>query len=161
MESAMLESEDGLIWKKQTLFQEKDGDETAFLFESDGSILAVARRGGNNAELCKSELPWQQWTRYDLGQYIGGPLLTKWGNHYLVGGRKKTDDGNKTVLSWLIGNDLYQFAEFPSDGDNSYPGFVELTPTRAFISYYSSHERYENGEPMTSIYLAEIQIIEE
>ena len=161
IESAMLESEDGLIWKKKSLFQEKNGDETAFLFEADGTILAVARRGRNNAELCSSELPWKEWTRHDLGEYIGGPMLVKWGKHYLVGGRKKTDDGNRTVLSWLIGNDLFQFAEFPSGGDNSYPGFIELSPNRALVSYYSSHEKYENGETITAIYLAEIQIDEE
>ncbi|MBD3287439.1 hypothetical protein GF337_01435, partial [candidate division KSB1 bacterium] len=43
-ESAMLESDDGLIWRKAALFQELRGDETAFLFEADGSVLAVARR---------------------------------------------------------------------------------------------------------------------
>lgn len=161
MESAMLESEDGLIWKKKSLFQEKDGDETAFLFEPNGTILAVARRGGGNAELCSSELPYKEWIRQDLGEYIGGPLLVKWGKSYLVGGRKSTDDGYKTALSWLIDNQLFPIIEFPSGGDNSYPGFVELSPKRALISYYSSHENYNNGETMTAIYIAEIKIDED
>ncbi len=161
MKSAMLESEDGLIWKKKSFFQEKDGDETAFLFESDGTILAVARRGRENAELCRSELPWQKWIRKDLGEYIGGPMLVKWGEHYLVGGRKRTDDGYKTVLSWLVDDKLYPIVQFPSGGDNSYPSFIELSPSRALISYYSTHEKYENGKPMTAIYLAEIKTEEE
>ena len=38
----MLESDDGLIWRKRAVFQETAGDETAFLFEPDGSVLAVA-----------------------------------------------------------------------------------------------------------------------
>ncbi len=161
MESAMLESDDGLIWKKRTLFQERWGDETAFLFEKDGSVLAVARRGSKNAELCRSKKPWINWERTDLGEYIGGPLLVKWGNRYLVGGRKKTEEGYKTALSWLIDGKLHTFAVLPSGGDNSYPGFIELSPRRALISYYSSHEKYKNGKTMTAIYLAEISIVGE
>ncbi len=38
VESALLESDDGLVWKRRGLFQETFGDETAFLFEPDGSI---------------------------------------------------------------------------------------------------------------------------
>ena len=45
VQSAMLDSEDGLIWRRRGCFQEDYGDETAFLFEPDRSILAVARSG--------------------------------------------------------------------------------------------------------------------
>jgi len=48
----------------------------------------------------------------------------------------------------------------PSGGDNSYPGFVELAPGRALVSYYSSHERDASGKPITAIYLAEL-VLEE
>ena len=161
MESAMLESENGLVWKKKALFQERWGDETAFLFKKDGSVLAVARRGRGNAELCRAKKPWTTWERTDLGEYIGGPLLVKWGKYYLVGGRKKTEQGYKTALSWLIDGELHTFAVLPSGGDNSYPGFIELSPTRALISYYSSHEKYKDGKTKTAIYLAEIRIIGE
>jgi hypothetical protein len=44
----------------------------------------------------------------------------------------------------------------PSDGDNSYPGFVELSPSRGWLSYYSSHEKDAAGKPITAIYLAEL-----
>ena len=36
IEAALLESEDGLVWKFRSLFTEKFGDETSFLFEGDG-----------------------------------------------------------------------------------------------------------------------------
>lgn len=157
-ESAMLESDDGLIWKKVALFQQHNGDETAFLFEPDGSVLAVARRGRGNAELCRSRPPYRQWQRKDLGRYIGGPLLAKWNGRYLVGGRKRENGTYRTTLYWLVNDELHQFAELPSDGDNSYPGFVELGPKRALVSYYSSHERDKDGKPMTAIYLAELEI---
>ncbi|NIA30454.1 MAG: hypothetical protein GWP06_11155 [Actinobacteria bacterium] len=38
-----------------------NGDETVFLFRSDDSVLAVARRGGGNAGLCRSKPLYRQW----------------------------------------------------------------------------------------------------
>jgi hypothetical protein len=158
MESAMLESDDGLVWKKVTLFQERNGDETAFLFEQNGAIIAVSRRDRGNAELCRAEKPYQNWQRYDLGLYIGGPLLVNWHDRYLVGGRKAENETYRTALYWLEGNELFQCAELPSDGDNSYPGFIELSADRALLSYYSSHERDDAGNTITAIYLAELKL---
>ena len=158
IESAMLESDDGLVWKTRSLFQETNGDETAFLFEQDGSVLGVSRRGRDNAELVRSNPPYKKWERTDLGRYIGGPLLVNWGDNYLVGGRKIADGKSTTCLYWLVKNELVEFAEFPSDGDNSYPGFVQLSATKALVSYYSSHEKDENGNTITAIYLAKLEL---
>lgn len=160
IQSLMLESDDGLIWKKRAFFQETAGDETAFLFEGDGTVLAVGRHGGGgNAQLLRSRPPYTEWERKDLGCAIGGPLLVKWGDWIMVGGRKTTKDkGPKTALWWLLGDELKEIAELPSGGDTSYPGFVELSPERALVSYYSSHERDPSGKPITAIYLAELRI---
>jgi hypothetical protein len=159
VQSLMLESDDGLIWRKRAIFQEIAGDETASLFEPDGSVLAVGRRGGDKAQLLRSRPPYTDWARQDLDRYIGGPLLVKWGDRYLVGGRNSTKDrGPKTSLCWLVGNQLHELAELPSGGDNSYPGFVALGPGRALVSYYSSHERDESGKQITAIYLAELAL---
>jgi hypothetical protein len=159
VESVMLESDDGLIWRKRALFQEIAGDETAFLFEPNGNILGIGRRGGTPAQLLRSSPPYVQWERKDLDRYVGGPLITKWGDHCLVGGRKTSKEtGSKTSLCWLQGDQLHEFAELPSGGDNSYPGFVELSPRRALVSYYSSHERDSSGKPITAIYLAELEM---
>ena len=154
----MLESDDGLIWRKRALFQETAGDETAFLFEPDGSVLGVGRHGGRKeAWLLRSRPPYTTWKRSRLDRSIGGPLLTRWGSRYVVGGRKTTPDrGPKTFLGWLDGDQLKEFAELPSGGDNSYPGLVEISSTRALVSYYSSHERDASGQPITAIYLAEL-----
>jgi hypothetical protein len=129
----MLESDDGLIWRKRAYFQETAGDESAFLSESDGAVLAVARHGGGkNAQLLRSRPPYVEWERKDLGRSVGGPLLVKWGDRLVVGGRKTTSDkGPKTSLCWLVGDELREFAELPSGGDNSYPGFVELSANQA------------------------------
>jgi hypothetical protein len=158
VESAMLESDDGLVFRFRGLFQEEYGDETAFMFQDDGSLLAVARSGsGRDAQLVRSAPPYEEFQRTDLGRYIGGPLLTRWNDRYLVGGRR-TIGGPRTVLYWLEGGQLAEFAELPSAGDNSYPGFVQLDENRALVSWYSSHERDEAGRVITAIYLAEMEI---
>ena len=64
VESALLESDDGHIWTFRGLFQDNFGDETAFLFELDGSITAVARSGGGrNAQVCRASPPYDDFTR--------------------------------------------------------------------------------------------------
>lgn len=161
VESLMLESDDGLIWRKRAVFQEIQGDETAFQFEPDGSIIAIGRRGRDKAQLLRAKPPYTQWERRELDRYIGGPLLVRWGRRYVVGGRKTIGDkGPKTSMYWLVGDTLQEFAELPSGGDNSYPGFVELSPTRAIMSWYSSHEKDANGKTVTAIYMADLQIAE-
>ena len=161
VESAMLESKDGLIWRTRALFQEVRGDETAFQFEADGGVIAIGRRGRDKAQLLRSERPYTQWERKDLDRYIGGPLLTRWDGRYVVGGRKTVGDrGPKTSMCWLVNDQLHEFAELPSGGDNSYPGFVELSPNRAIMSWYSSHERDANGKAITAIYMADLEIVD-
>jgi len=159
VESAMLESDDGLVWRKAALFQEEYGNETAFLFEADGAVLAVARSGGGRpAQLCRARPPYDEWDRRDLDRYIGGPLLARWGDRYLVGGRKTIGAPPVTSLCWLVDGALEEFAELPSGGDNSYPGFVQLSPDRALVSYYSSHETDASGKRITAIFLAELKL---
>ncbi len=159
-ESAMLESDDGLRWRTVGLFQAAWGNETAFQFASDGSVIAVARGGGErNAELCRSRPPYTDWTREDLGRYIGGPLLTMWNGRFLVGGRRKLPGGSAvTALYWLDGERLEELAVLPSGGDNSYPGFVALDRRRGLVSYYSTHEKDAAGKPITAIYLADLSV---
>ena len=157
VESALLESDDGLIWRTRALFQEVDGDETAFQFESNGSILAIGRRGRATAQILRSAPPYTEWDRRELDRYIGGPLLVRWGDRWVVGGRKTVGDaGPKTALYWLVGDELHEFAELPSGGDTSYPGFVEMSPTRAVVSWYSSHEQDDAGQTITAIYMADL-----
>ena len=159
VQSAMLESDDGLVWRFHSLFQEARGDETAFLFNDDESLLAVSRSGSQPAQLIRAKAPWKEKNRVDLPEYIGGPLLARWGDRYLVGGRRNSPEGPVTTLSWLVGDNLVKFADLPSGGDNSYPGFVTLDDGRGLVSWYSSHEKNADGKPITAIYLAELRIL--
>lgn len=160
VESLLLTSDDGLIWRRGPQLRETEGDETAFLFEPDGRMVAVARGGGNtNAHLLRSNAPYSQMSATSLGRPIGGPLLARWGDRYLVGGRRTHKDrGPVTALSWLEGDRLFEAAELPSGGDCSYPGFVPFSPTRGLLSYYSSHEKDASGNPITAIYLARLAL---
>ncbi len=160
IEGAMLESEDGLIWRYRSLFTSEYGDETAFLFEEDGQCLALARGAdARPARICRSSPPYAHWEHRDLDRNVGGPLLAKWGEHYLVGGRKNIDPREpRTTLYWLVGDQLREIGQLPSGGDNSYPGFVALDSTRALLSYYSSHEGSGSGLAPSAIYLSELTL---
>lgn len=158
VESLMLESSDGLIWRKRAVFQPQRGDETAFLFEEDGSVLAIGRAGNLPAQVLRARLPYTTWDRRELDRYVGGPLLARWGKRYLVGGRQQTPNGPRTTLYWLIDNELQEFATLPSAGDNSYPGFVALSPKTGVVSWYSSHEVDALGKAITAIYMADLTL---
>ena len=160
IESAMLKSDDGLIWRFHSFFQETRGDETAFQFDAEGNVLAVGRRGSAPAQLLKSAPPYTEWERKDLTEYVGGPLVTRWGDHWVVAGRRNTKDGAKTVFYWLVDDTLHPFVQLPSGGDNSYPGLIELSPTHAVVSWYSSHEKDAEGKTITAIYMADLVIDE-
>ena len=159
VESLMLESDDGLIWRKRAIFQEEYGDETAFLFQPNGDIVGIGRRGSDPAQLLRSRPPYDHWHRKVLDRYVGGPLIARWGNRMIVGGRKFTDGrGAKTAMYWLANDELHEFAELPSGGDTSYPGFIPLSSTRALMSWYSSHEKDVSGARITAVYLADLEV---
>ncbi|NLS77477.1 MAG: hypothetical protein GXY76_09490 [Chloroflexi bacterium] len=161
-ESALLVSDDGLRFQTAGLFQEEYGDETAFCFEPDGAIVALARRPlGMTAQLLRARPPYRDWSRRDLDRNVGGPLLARWGDRYLVGGRKWLDgDRAITMLYWLVDDRLVEIAALPSGGDNSYPGFVETGPGRGLVSWYSSHEGSGVGQAPCAIYLADLALAE-
>ena len=160
IQAVMLETDDGLVWRHAALFTEDFGSETAFLFEDDGSVLALARGAASlSARICRSRPPYSEWTRTELDRNVGGPLITKWGERYLVGGRNYLNpEGHTTALYWLIDDVLHPAAELPSGGDNSYPGFVPLSDTKGLLSFYSSHEGSGSGLAPSAIYLAELSL---
>ncbi|MCB1077289.1 MAG: hypothetical protein KDM64_05595 [Verrucomicrobiae bacterium] len=158
MEGALLVSEDGFNWTFRSLFQETMGNETAFLFQSDGSLLALSRESSDEAQIATSVAPFLEWKRERLPEHIGGPLLARWGDKLVIGGRRNTPEGKRTALYWLDGTKLIPFAQLPSDGDNSYPGFVDLGGGKGLVSWYSSHEKDADGKTITAIYLADLEM---
>jgi hypothetical protein len=160
-ESALMESDDGFVYKPVGLFQEEWGDETAFLFEPDGTLVALARDGkGKNALICRSRQPFAEWSRVELERQVGGPMLVKWAGRYLIGGRKSAPDTPpKTALWWIVNDRMEEIAELPSGGDTSYPGFIALNDSEGLLSYYSSHEGSGAKLAPSAIYLADLTIV--
>lgn len=158
MEGAMLVSDDGLNWRFRSLFQKTSGDETAFLFEPNGDLRALSRAGGGPAQIAVAKPPFVEWDAKPLAEYIGGPLLIRWEERLMIGGRRNTPEGPKTVLYWLKDTEMVPFAVLPSDGDNSYPGFVDLGGGKGLVSWYSSHEKDADGKTITAIYLADLEM---
>ena len=173
LQATLLASRDGFSWTEVGVVQAEYGGETAFLFEPDGSLLAIVRNraAALPARVCRAGAPYRAWTGRELDRNIGGPLLARWGRSVLVGGRKTIASGRAvTALYWLVDDGLHEAAELPSAGDNSYPGFVELGPTRALLSYYSSPVDTDAGASGTgdraalrrpsAIHLAELSLHE-
>ncbi len=159
-EAWLLRSSDGFTWERAGRIQPSYGDEIAFLFEPDGTALAVTRGGSDMmGQVCRARPPYTNWSHTKLSRNIGGPMLAKWGDRYLVAGRKTVDrDHPTTVLYWLVDDRLEEVLELPSGGDNSYPGFVALSPSEGLFSYYSSHEGSGTILAPASIYLARLAI---
>lgn len=88
-------------------------------------------------------------------------MLARWNRHDLVGGRHTLYGKRVCALDWLVDDQLYPILELPSDGDTSYPGFVQLNERRALVSYYSSHDHtpvLPGSEPSSSIFIAELEM---
>ena len=160
IQSAMLESEDGFVWRTAGLFAGEYGDETAFLFEPDGSVLALVRGADPvPARISRLRPPYDRVEEVELERNVGGPLLARWGDRLLVGGRKSIEkDRPVTTLYWLDEDRLHEAIELPSGGDNSYPGFVDLGRDRGLLSFYSSHEGSGRGVAPCHIYIAELRL---
>lgn len=160
LESAMLESDDGLTWRTRSLFTDDYGNETGFQFDEEGTVWALARGAtGVPARVCRAEPPYKEWDRVELDQDIGGPMIARWGDRWLIGGRRMTDRDNPvTALWWLEDDRLQEAGELPSGGDTSYPGFVPLDGERGLLSFYSSHEGSGRSVAPCHIYIAEISL---
>lgn len=160
IQAAMLVSDDGFVWQTAGLFADGYGDETAFLFEADGSVLALVRGADPvPARISRLQPPYECFEQTELDRNVGGPLLARWGDRLLVAGRKSIEaDRPVTTLYWLADDRLHEVTELPSGGDNSYPGFVDLGGGRGLLSFYSSHEGSGSGVAPCHIYLAELRL---
>ena len=99
IECVLLESHDGVRWRVAGgCFAESFADETAFLFEPDGSILGIVRGtpGAPDTRIVRAEWPYSdsEWSRARTGVAVGGPLLVRWGGRTIVGGRHRTGGGS-------------------------------------------------------------------
>ncbi len=132
-------------------------NEVTIRFAADGSMRALIRREGGDgrAWFGTARAPFDRWSFTPLPESLGGPDFIPLGeDRWLVGGRRRSADGPRTVLGiWDEGEDggWTDVAVLPSGGDTSYPGFVRLDD-EIVVSYYTSHEG------TTSIHLARLAL---
>jgi hypothetical protein len=132
-------------------------NESDIAFADDDTAYALIRRDADSctAQLGVAKPPYKRWQWFDLGEYIGGPVMLKLDAvKALVAGRYWQGLNPRTALFEL---DL-QSAKLqlklilPSAGDCSYPGLV-LKDKTLYVSYYSSHI-----DNKSNIYLASVSL---
>ena len=141
IECVLLESSDGLRFRVAGFFAEEHADETAFLFEPDGSVLGLVRGtpGAPDTRVVRAAWPYSEWSRSRTGVSVGGPLLFRWNGRTFAGGRRTEGEETSTWLWELEGEaTLTPVLELPSAGDCSYPGFVQLTHDTGLVCWYSA-----------------------
>lgn len=131
-------------------------NETTLRFDTDGSLLALARRerGSRTAWLGRSRPPFTAWEWKDTGRMIQGPNFIRAAQAWWYAGRDQPpgDSTVRTVVGRLDNGHARPLLTLPSGGDTSYPGLVEAAPGELWISYYSSHEG------TAGIYLARVAV---
>ena len=124
-------------------------------FSKSGEMRILMRREGGDANgwLGYSNAPYKEWKWTDLGIRLGGPnMINLPDGKILIGTRSYEKNTHYTSLYSLDRQGkAKQLLHLPSDGDNSYPGFV-VRGDVLWVSYYSGHEG------RTSIYLARMNI---
>ena len=128
-------------------------NESAILFEKDGTALCLLRRDPANGLFGRAEPPHTNWEWQDVGMRVGGPALIELPDGRLIGAVRLYGEKVRTSLIELDRSTgkAKEILSFPSGGDTSYPGLV-WHDGRLWMSYYSSHE----GK--TSIYLATVTL---
>lgn len=153
---AFVESKDGVDWKvvKQLNAPGKP-NETTVRFLADDTAVALIRRETQDKQawIATSKPPYQDWKYQPAGAQFGGPnFIVLPGGRMIAGGRDyRGTPKHVTAIGPMTLEGYKHELQFPSAGDNSYPGFV-MQKDVLWMSYYSSHE----GK--TSIYLAKIKV---
>jgi len=157
-QSVLLHSGDGIEFEELASFLPSYGDETAFLFGESGEVAALVRCRDPEqpAFICRSEPPFAEWERVQIDRNVRGPMLARWANFWIAGGGFGPASGLHTKLCWLEEDGLVDAVELPGGGEGSCPSFLELDPSRAIVSYSSSHE--DGGPYPGSVYVAELTL---
>jgi hypothetical protein len=132
------------------------GGETALLFRTSGTAVALSRRDTGNFEslIGTSSGDFSQWTWHIVPERTGGPELLELPDGRIVAAsRRFVGSQTTTALFWLDpdAGSLTHFLTLPSGGDTSYAGMVWRNDL-LWVSYYSSHE----GQ--ASIYVSQVDI---
>lgn len=153
-------SRDGIHYER--ISKDLEGlNEAALSFDNKDNLTVVLRSVDStpNATIAQSRAPFTDWKTKPLivngwQNKFGGPAVLRLPDgRTIAGGRLYGDNITRTGVGLinLASGQMTDIIVLPSNGDNSYPGFV-WHKGKLWMSYYSSHE----GK--TSIYLAKIEV---
>lgn len=144
---------DGLNYEMVTELELPEASETTLRFTPDNEMVALSR-SGNEARIGTSRPPYLKWEWKVLPNALGGPNFIMLSEGCWVAGSRQWEAGRKnpkTGLAWMTRTSYKPCLQFPSSGDNSYPGLV-WHKGLLWVCYYSSHEG------RTSVYLAKVRL---
>ena len=131
----------GVQWEKLADFP-TPCNEVYLDFAPDGTLWALARDG---LTLCRADPPYTNLViERQMTMPHGGPLVKRLPTGCVIITRHWDPPGRRnlrTEIFWLPdGGKLQSVTRLPSGGDTSYAAWLDLSPGRAIVSYYSSHE---------------------
>lgn len=134
-------------------------NECTIRFDKNGKMYVVIRRekADQMGVIATSAAPYKDWTFKKMDKRLGGPNFIFLDDQRLLVGTRAydkapgTDKIKPSTVLYITDLDgkIIRTVDFPSAGDNSYPGML-VYKGKLWMSYYSSHE----GK--TSIYLAKM-----
>ena len=160
----LIQSTDGVDWKKVSTILTGSFTETALLFLEDQSLLAVTRQG----KVSVAQPPYTAWENHS-GISTGGPAAALVGSTILVGGRCSAqgypDDqpGNSRTGLFTFDPATRTFHHQMNmktkwGGDDSYPHFLVLDDSHALMVWYTG-EAYERGvAKQADLFLARLRV---
>lgn len=151
----LIESPDGIDWKKVSTIRAGNWESETTLLAGPGETLTAFLRTkySTAGHIVESLPPYQEWKQRPAGIHLSGHCVhTFRGVTYLLS-RTMDDSGKQTgtaVYTYADGQPTL-YCTLPSGGDCSYPEVV-LIGDEMVVSYYSSHEGPAN------IYLAHVPL---
>ena len=156
----LLRSKDCINWELVAVMAKGDYvNETDLIFKGN-RITAFSRRerGARTTLMLKSEFPFTKWSSEELNEIVQSPAVIEHEGRTFLAGRyvsREAGKPSKTALFLVDDGRLKLVYEFPSGGDNAYPGLIKIGDSLVAMSYYSSHETEGKA---ANIYLAVLSL---
>ena len=143
----LFRSNDGIAWERLVEIP-SPGNETFLDFDKNGILWLLVRRQdqGNVLVLCRAQAPYETITiERQMPMALGGPFVKRLEHGWIIITRQWDPPGRRnlrTEIFWLAdgAERPRSITRLPSGGDTSYAACLDVSPGRAIVSYYSSHE---------------------
>ena len=154
-EVRLVESADGIDWKKVSTIRAGNWESETTVFPDGGGQLTgfLRTKYRTEGDIIESSPPYAEWKQRPAGTHFSGHCVHRIdGVTYLLS--RSMDESGKnegTAIYTYADGKLSPYSRLPSGGECSYPEVV-VVGDEMVISYYSSHEG------TTDIYLARVPL---